>query len=87
MRVRTIGSSIQSITDQLATATATIERAALGIPYDAPSHIKTYEQYRAWLAEQSSSTGFQSTVTTSMSGVEDYLSGVKKNILTALNAL
>lgn len=82
-----IGNQLASLQEQLATAQETIVRSSLGIPYDAPSHIKTYEQYRAWLAEQSATTGFKSTVTSSMTGVDDYMANVKKLIMTSLNAL
>ena len=85
--ITAISDQITALQDQLTTASAVIARSALGIPYDAPSHIKTYEQYRAWLSEQSSTSGFTSTVTTSMSGTADYLANVKKQFLTALNAL
>ena len=75
---------ITELQTDLKTITAQVDRQSLGIPPDAPAHIKTYEQYREWLQKQASAVGYGSTVTTSMSGVEDMTEGVSKPLLTAV---
>ena len=83
-QTKTLESKITELQTELKTMTESIDRQSLGIPPDAPAHIKTYEQYREWLMRQNAAVGYGSTVTTSMSGVEDMTEGVSKPLLTAV---
>jgi len=79
-----LNTQIDELKTQLKTMTDKVDRQSLGIPPDAPAHIKTYEQYREWLMRQNAAVGYGTTVTTSMSGVEDMTEGVSKPLLTAV---
>ena len=79
------GPSTSALETQLASAQSKLERAALGIPYDAPSWVKTFDDYRRWIAMRSGQQGFLSTILTGGTGLrpQDYGAGVRRSVLTA----
>ena len=79
------GPSTTALETQLASAQSKLERAALGIPYAAPSWVKTFDDYRRWIAMRSGQQGVLSTNLTGGTGLrpQDYGAGVRRSVLTA----
>jgi len=64
-----ISNALASLDSQYASAIADLQRAAMGIPKDAPAWVKTHADYLRWLRIRSSDSGFESTIVTSATGV------------------
>lgn len=78
-----ISNSLASLDSQYADAIADLQRAAMGIPKDAPAWVKTHADYLRWLRIRSGDSGFESTIVTSHSGVpkSDLTTGVRTTSL------
>lgn len=66
-----VNDAIEETETAVATAQADVSTVAKSPWPDAPPEVQTYDQYLAWRRAQSAKTGFQSTVQTGSTGLND----------------